>query len=245
MLTDIDGGIVRHVSIGFNATNLIKVTDEDTGDVLYWEYKGPGEALEGSLVWLGAQPGATITKGAKHGADSVHIEDEDKTQKQKEVNFVMERIKAMLKLAGDATEDMIQKALQHLQTRLKFLEGLVEPLGEEITVEQVKELKSLAAAGKAYKKSLVDDLERYERMLDTGKTVDGDGDAPEKVKARKEVLMNREVEDLVSDVTRMKTLVFAKFPDEGNIDGGSSSEGQRDNGGADGKKKRKSYRKTA
>jgi len=156
----------------------------------------------------------------------------------------MERIKAMLKLAADATDDMIQKALQQMQTRLKFLEGVLEPLGDEITIDEIKEMKSLAGAGKAYKKSLVDDLERYERMLDTGKTVDGDGDAPDKVKARKEALMKREAEDLASDVARMKTLVFEKFPDEGSIDGGSSTKEQRDNGGASGENKRKSYRKT-
>jgi hypothetical protein len=51
LLSDIDAGIVSHASIGFNAETLLPVTNEENGDVLYREYKAPGEALEGSLVW--------------------------------------------------------------------------------------------------------------------------------------------------------------------------------------------------
>jgi len=62
---NIDAGIYRHASIGFKASDInpVKGPFENT---LYWEYVPPGEALEGSIVWLGAQPGATAQK--RHGS---------------------------------------------------------------------------------------------------------------------------------------------------------------------------------
>jgi hypothetical protein len=59
LISLIDGGIIRFVSIGFHASDLIEVENHH-GDLLYREYVPPGEALEGSIVWLGAQPGAMI-----------------------------------------------------------------------------------------------------------------------------------------------------------------------------------------
>jgi hypothetical protein len=56
-----DAGIYRHVSIGFGASDRRAVKDE-FDRVLYYEYEPPGEATEGSIVWLGAQPGATVQK---------------------------------------------------------------------------------------------------------------------------------------------------------------------------------------
>ena len=58
---NMDAGIYRHVSIGFNAADLITIKGE-FDQTLYWEYVPPGEATEGSIVWLGAQPGATVQK---------------------------------------------------------------------------------------------------------------------------------------------------------------------------------------
>jgi hypothetical protein len=59
MIKNIIAGIYRHVSIGFRASELIPIKGQYE-QILYWEYVPPGEALEGSIVWLGAQPGATI-----------------------------------------------------------------------------------------------------------------------------------------------------------------------------------------
>jgi hypothetical protein len=58
LIANIKAGIYRFVSIGFNAADL------NVQNVVprYWEYSAPGEALEGSLVWLGAQQGATTQK---------------------------------------------------------------------------------------------------------------------------------------------------------------------------------------
>ena len=63
-MDNIDAGIYRHVSIRFSAADLVAVKG-GYDETLYYEYQGPGEAEEGSLVWLGAQPGSTSQKGAK------------------------------------------------------------------------------------------------------------------------------------------------------------------------------------
>lgn len=61
LIENIDAGIYRHASIGFRANDIAPVKGQ-FDQILYWEYSPPGEALEGSLVWLGAQPGATAQK---------------------------------------------------------------------------------------------------------------------------------------------------------------------------------------
>ncbi len=63
LIGNIDAGIYRHASIGFRANDITPVKGQ-YDQILYWEYSPPGEALEGSLVWLGAQPGATAQKTA-------------------------------------------------------------------------------------------------------------------------------------------------------------------------------------
>ena len=67
-LANINGGVFRHWSISFGAADLVDVKDDISGPVQYREYVPPGEAREGSLVWLGAQQGATSQKST--GDDS-------------------------------------------------------------------------------------------------------------------------------------------------------------------------------
>lgn len=64
LISKIDGGIAAYVSVGFNAQQRTDVTDGN-GNVIARRLLAPGEALEGSLVWLGAQPGARIHKSAE------------------------------------------------------------------------------------------------------------------------------------------------------------------------------------
>ncbi|MBM4056059.1 MAG: hypothetical protein FJ264_15610 [Planctomycetes bacterium] len=62
LLVKIDAGIYEYASIGFRAESRVPVTDKN-GNILYHEYRGTGkntEALEGSLVYLGAQPGMGV-----------------------------------------------------------------------------------------------------------------------------------------------------------------------------------------
>jgi hypothetical protein len=57
LIQKIESGIVRYVSIGFKAADLISKT---INGVSFQEYQSPAEAIEGSLVWLGAQQGAMV-----------------------------------------------------------------------------------------------------------------------------------------------------------------------------------------
>jgi hypothetical protein len=65
LAANIDAGIYRHASIGFRASDTIPVKGA-FNNVLFYEYVSPGEALEGSIVWLGAQQGATAQKGNEY-----------------------------------------------------------------------------------------------------------------------------------------------------------------------------------
>lgn len=61
-ITKIDAGIYDYASIGFRAEALVPITGHE-GEILYREYRGVGratEAAEGSLVYLGAQPGMGV-----------------------------------------------------------------------------------------------------------------------------------------------------------------------------------------
>lgn len=58
---NIDAGVAGDCSIGFNAMDRIKVMDAEQ-NLMGYQWTGPGEALEGSLVWLAAQPGARAYK---------------------------------------------------------------------------------------------------------------------------------------------------------------------------------------
>ena len=59
VIADIEAGIATFVSIGFMAdTPVEKKGENGAPDVSEWQL--PAEALEGSIVWLGAQPGAQL-----------------------------------------------------------------------------------------------------------------------------------------------------------------------------------------
>ena len=65
LLTKMDAGIAGDVSIGFSASSRQPIKDAQGRELQACRIVGPGEALEGSLVWLGAQPGARAVKSAK------------------------------------------------------------------------------------------------------------------------------------------------------------------------------------
>lgn len=58
-LARLESGVFDFVSIGFSAERLVPITDGQ-GTTLFHEYQGGGYVREGSIVYLGAQPGATI-----------------------------------------------------------------------------------------------------------------------------------------------------------------------------------------
>lgn len=221
LLADIDAGIVRHASIGFAAANVIKVNDEETGDILYWEYKAPGEGREGSLVWLGAQPGAEVTKASKTALTTV--EDGVDIEREKEVLKIREgkAMKNILKALGLESDADASKAISEIlkkDVRLKSLEDIVGVLGEDVEKAEVVELKALAEDGKAYREDLVERQIKAERLL---KRL---GDTPDAVEARKKELTSRAVKEITADVKFLEKSALEKFPDEATITGGDNND---------------------
>lgn len=226
LLADIDAGIIRHVSIGFKAANLVRVSNEQTGETLFYEYKGPGEAREGSLVWLGAQPGATITKGAE-GADGADI-DEDENKRKKEIKD-MKRVLVKLGLGEDATVDQALSVLNQKTARLNSVEEIISPLGDNPSKAQVEELMKASDDGKAYRKDLIAAQVKYERLL--GRIGDSDKDVTD----REKQLARRDLSEIKGDITHLEKLVREKFPNEASIKGGDPNAGK----GADADKVKK------
>lgn len=220
LLADIDAGIVRHASIGFAAANIIRVNDEETGETLFMEYKAPGEAREGSLVWLGAQQGAEVTKAVEKvlaTGDGVDIERKKEVLKIRE-GKAMKNILKTLGLESDVDESKAISEINKKDARLKHLEDIVGELGEDVDKGVVTRMKALAKDGEAYREDLVDRQIKAERLL--GRL----GDDSDKVVARKKELTARSVKEITPDVKFLEKEAFEKFPDKATIISDNSHE---------------------
>jgi hypothetical protein len=74
-LARLESGVFSHVSIGFSAERRVPITD-GKGSTLFYEYQGRGETREGSIVYLGAQYGASIKSAASNTAPPSNVNDE-------------------------------------------------------------------------------------------------------------------------------------------------------------------------
>jgi hypothetical protein len=137
----IDAGIIRFSSIGFKAP-FFSITD-DNGNHIYGEYRPKGEALEGSLVWLGAQPGAGVMKSAGN-------KPEDKNEEGGKIQMKILAQRLSKELGREFTPDA---------------------LGDEILVyigeitEKMKVCAASAKDGEAYRDILVEDAIHYGAMV--------------------------------------------------------------------------------
>lgn len=150
-IVKIDAGIFDFASIGFNAENYVRITDEK-GETLFYEYRGKGEMREGSLVYLGAQQGMSVKSadnpGGKPDADkSIHI-DEPKT-------------------GGNSMKDFCKKLGEKLKKTISE-DNAVDEIMAVISEKdaRIKELEPKAADGAAYRKSLVDDAVKFGVLID-------------------------------------------------------------------------------
>lgn len=160
-VANLDAGIYRHGSIGFAASEKIPVYGANQ-EILYYEFKGRGEALEGSIVWLGAQQGATSQKGAGDEDDQPEGFNINKIRKE---GNKMKTVLKRLGLGEDATEDIALKTVNQKLLRLDAVEGIVAAIGDDATVESVKKLKEDAADGTAYRKDLVDAAVKFGALV--------------------------------------------------------------------------------
>lgn len=145
-----DAGIAGDVSIGFTAPSPQPIRDADGRELTATRWPAPGKALEMSLVWLGAQPGARATKNAK-------------TNPEPEQAMTPEEIQALQTKAANGDKSTTQLAA------IKTALGDDAPL-----LDTPAALKAHITDAKAYKSSLVDDIVGMERQLKI--TGDADGD---------------------------------------------------------------------
>lgn len=199
VLANIEGGVYRHWSIGFSAADLRAVKNE-AGSTLYYEYVSPGEATEGSLVWLGAQQGATSQKAA--GSKPEQQDKGEKTMKK-----LLGLLGALLgkSFGDDATEDAVFEAVK---TAMTTKDNEITTL--KATVEQNK---ALAELGKAYEEKQVAEYARLKALLGECETTP---EAAEKVKG-----FGRKMgmEFLEGEVKALSQRVAQKFPDQGQLKG--------------------------
>lgn len=153
VLKNIKGGTYRHWSISFNAASIVSIKDEPNGPTKYWEYVGPAEALEGSLVWLGAQQGATSQKSA--GNDPDHQTD----TKEITMKNLLLKLGVILgkSFADDTTEDQAAAAVK---TVLADKDTKITEL-----TSQVDGLKADAELGKKYLDNQASEYTRLKAVL--------------------------------------------------------------------------------
>lgn len=205
MIVNIEAGVYRHVSIGFAASDLIGVKKEINGPTLYYEYVAPGEALEGSLVWLGAQPGATAQKGLK---DQEHHTQEEHTMKGLIVLLAAMGIKG---LVDTSSEDQVAAG--------------VKALLEEKDAK-IKALEKDAEEGKTYRADLVGQYTAAKAKL--GEVAETE----EAQKGLKAVAAGYPLDFLKSELKHLQERVEKQFPAEHQTKGADGNE-QRDKDASD------------
>lgn len=161
-LLKLDAGIAGEVSIGFRGGDTERVKGPDGIELNVWRWKGPGTALEMSHVWLGAQPGARATKTTPRNPS------EDTPMSEQEIKALRDE-NAQLKSEREAGAKAVI-ALDALRKALGDSAALLAADGYAV-------LAGLVAAGKAYRKGLIDDIVVADRHA--GIT----GDSAEEVKA--------------------------------------------------------------
>lgn len=165
-----DAGIAGDVSIGFTAPSPQPIYDNDGRQLTAVRWPAPGQALEMSLVWLGAQKGARAVKNAKPQSEPERTMDLTKEQ--------IDELKAKA-----ANNEKAATSLAALKAALGDNAGLLD---------DPSSLARLITDGKSYKASLVDDIVGMERQLKIT------GDAAEDVAASKTFLTEMPVERLVA-----------------------------------------------
>lgn len=164
LLLKLDAGIAGDVSVGFSAAGRDVVKDSEGRDMRLTRWRGPGEALEMSLVWLGAQPGARAVKNApKPGTH----EDEDMELKQQ-----LEQAEGSIKTLT-AERDEARKAAANL-------DAVKTALGDDATLlDNPADLADAVKTAKAAREESIDALVKAERLAGTV------GDSDEEVAAAK------------------------------------------------------------
>lgn len=168
----VDAGL-GFASIGFRAQKREPIRDAAGRELQAQRITGDGEALEASLVWLGAQPGARVIKSAQNRGEKV-----DPTLKALVIGLA-----TALGLSADATPEQVTESVKSLKAsqngvpdaRIGKFDSLKAALGTEATLlDDPARLASQLADGKAFRDSTVDALVAADRA--SGR-IKGDTDA--------------------------------------------------------------------
>lgn len=147
LLLKMDAGIAGDVSIGFTTQNPpLKVFDPEGHEVNVRRWVAPGEALEQSLVWLGAQPGARATKSAPKREPEMDYQKLYTEEQAKTATLTSERDSAR----EEATAN---------KAAADSLGALKTALGDNAALlDSPAKLAATLADGNAHRKSLIDAL---------------------------------------------------------------------------------------
>lgn len=147
MLAKVDGGVVGDVSIGFSAKSPERVHDAAGNELNVWRWNSPAEALEGSLVWLGAQPGARAVKSASTKENDMNLEEQLRAEQAKTAEQAT-RLKA---LEGDSS----------------IIAAIKKAFGDNaaLITDTPDVAADLVTAGKAFRDTLIDSIVAAERHL--------------------------------------------------------------------------------
>jgi hypothetical protein len=199
IIDNLEAGVYRHVSIGFSAADCRPVRKEVNGPALYYEYVSPGETRECSLVYLGAQPGATTQK---------HPNDTEKHHKEEPP---MKTIIALLigcgmkHLTDSATEDQIAAGIK---TLLDEKDAKITALETEKTA-----LKASADLGQQYRDKTIDNYVALKHKL--GEI----GDEETAHAALKTTAAGLPFAFIENEVKSLEKRVAEKFPTTAQLDG--------------------------
>lgn len=176
LLLKIDAGVVGDVSVGFTAKDYERITDEQGNELNAWRLLGPGEALEASLVWLGAQPGARAIKHAPIPDEDTHVSNVNIEQKL---------------ATAEQKATTLQTQLDEATPSHNIVLGLRKALGDNAhLVDKPEVLADQLKAADEFRKGLVSDIVAAERQLGLC------GDAEEAVKAAEAIYAGYSIEKL-------------------------------------------------
>lgn len=139
-----DAGIAGDCSIGFCTDNPpVSIKDTDGRELTARRWLAPGEALEMSLVWLGAQQGARAVKSAT-----------TPSKPENTMSLTAEEITALQTKAASGDKAATQLA------------NLKAALGDDaVLLDSPAQLKVHVTDAKAYKSTLIDEIVIAERHL--------------------------------------------------------------------------------
>lgn len=218
LIEKIDTGVARFVSIGFGAAHRTPFEGQD-GKFLASVIHGPGEANEGSIVWLGAQPGARNAKAAGSREES----DMDPKEEIKNLKAKVD------KLEGD--KSAAEQLADENNAKAKSFDGVKAVVGD--LADSPEQLKALVDIGNKYRESLIDSVIKSRRLM--GMTGDDEGSAAQ---ARKHY-ESMGIEMLEEEEKALRS----KAPADSGIEGGDPNrsnadepEGEKEAGTSPGRK---------